>query len=62
MSYFDNSTLLPNNISIACKFKNVTHYYIETSQPIVGLPNRALLGSRPVKEIPRRRDDVTLQE
>jgi hypothetical protein len=27
-----------------------------------GLRNRALLGSRPVNKIPRRRDDVTLQE
>jgi hypothetical protein len=33
-----------------------------TCQPIVGLRNRALLGSRPVNKIPRRRDDVTLQE
>jgi hypothetical protein len=30
-----------------------------TCQPIVGLRNRALLGSRPVNKIPRRRDDVT---
>jgi hypothetical protein len=33
-----------------------------TCQPFVGLRNGALLGSRRVNKIPRRRDDVTLQE
>jgi hypothetical protein len=48
---------------ILCETRRVTQeIYIVTCQPILGLRNRALLGSRPVNKIPRSRDDVTLKE
>jgi hypothetical protein len=45
-----------------CKMRNGALHNIVTCQPVVGLRNRALLGSRPVNKIPRSRDDVTHQE
>jgi hypothetical protein len=51
------------NLTIILNYIYIYIYiYIVTCQPIVGLHNRALLGSRPVNKILRSRDNVTLQE